>query len=141
MSSLFSTISTTGKEIKTKDVQIQGKYPVISQSKNDIDGYSNIEEFVINKPEIVLFGDHTRVVKYIKKPFIAGADGTKILNPLCNGKYLYYACLFASTEIENRGYGRHFAMLKNVLIPDYSYEMQLKIVDILDKEFGLLNRI
>ena len=134
-------VSTTGKEVKTKDVLAEGIYPVISQSKNEIDGYSNNIEFVINEPEIILFGDHTKVVKYIKKPFIAGADGTKILNPVCNGKYLFYACLFASKEIENRGYGRHFALLKNIEIPDYSSEMQLKIVRMLDREFNLLNRI
>ena len=74
---LVESVSCVGKEIKSKNVLNSGLFPVISQSKVYIDGYSNDSEKLINDYPVILFGDHTRVVKYIDFPFIPGADGTK----------------------------------------------------------------
>ena len=62
---------------------------------------------------VIVFGDHTRIIKYINRPFFLGADGTKILKskiPDANYKYLYYA--LKNAKIPNTGYNRHFKWLK-----------------------------
>ena len=85
-----------------------------------------------------MFGDHTKIVKYIDFKFCPGADGTKLFKPLDNiyAKYFYYLTLFASFNIENRGYGRHFALLKKQIVPVFrNREMQFLITYFLDYVF------
>ena len=57
------------EQIKTSDYLHEGKYPVIDQSREFIAGYTDKEDAVIRSdiPAIV-FGDHTRIVKYIQFP-------------------------------------------------------------------------
>lgn len=84
------------------------------------------------KQPVIVFGDHTRVVKYIAFDFIVGADGVKILLPNINSKYFYYLILNASENIKNRGYGRHFGLLskEEYLIPPL--KEQHRIVSMLE---------
>jgi type I restriction enzyme S subunit len=82
----------------------------------------------------IIFGDHTRIFKYVEKPCFLGADGVKLLKakkPNANHKYLYYA--LCNADIPNTGYNRHFKWLKEVDIPEYSEEEQEDIVLKLDK--------
>ncbi len=96
-----------------------GKFPIIDQSQNLISGYWDNEEDLIKEPlPIIIFGDHTRVFKYIDFPFVCGPDGTKILIPdttKFEPKFLYY--YFLTLNIPNRGYNRHFSLLKEKSIP------------------------
>ena len=88
---------------------------------------------------VIIFGDHTRVIKYVEEPFFLGADGTKILRskiPDANYKYLYYA--LKNAKIPNTGYNRHFKWLKDVKIQYYDTSTQTKIVNILDKINGVI---
>ena len=83
---------------------------------------------------VIVFGDHTRIIKYINRPFFLGADGTKILKskiPDANYKYLYYA--LKNAKIPNTGYNRHFKWLKQISISYPEHEKQSMIVEILDK--------
>ena len=60
---------------------ISGKYPVIDQSSDYISGYSNEEGKLFNNPlPVIIFGDHTRIFKYINFPFIPAGGGIKILH-------------------------------------------------------------
>ena len=105
-------------QLLAKEVQATGKYPVISQGANFIDGYSNVEGKCVTDLPVVLFGDHTRNVKYLDFPFIIGADGVKLLKPfVINERYLYYWVLTTAQGLHNRGYARHFALLSKQLVP------------------------
>ena len=64
-------------QVLANKVLKNGLIPVVSQSQNLIDGYSNEMQKQINILPLVMFGDHTKVVKYINFPFVIGADGTK----------------------------------------------------------------
>ena len=79
---ISNPVSTSGKKIKTKDALPFGKYPVIDQGISPISGYVNDPSLLvpasIDKP-IIIFGDHTRIVKYVTKDFVPGADGTKLI--------------------------------------------------------------
>lgn len=112
-------------KLQTKDFLKNGKFPIISQEEEFISGYWNSPEdlFRVKKP-VVIFGDHTRVLKYIDFDFVLGADGVRILEPIdeLNSQYLYY--FLRSNPVENLGYSRHFKLLKEkmVVIPPMSMQ-------------------
>ena len=137
---ICKVISSNKKEIKAKDVKEKGDYPVVSQSKKLIDGFSDDKDKLINTFPVVIFGDHTRVVKYVDFNFIAGADGTKILVAnKTSSKYLYYSVLYAASIIDDRGYNRHFSLLKEVDVPLLDSEKEKNIVAIINDIFEKLN--
>jgi len=114
-------VKRNGK-LKKDDYLEVGDYPIIDQSDGFIGGYSNKEEVVQFEPlPLVIFGDHTRRVKYANFPFISGADGTQLLSPL-NKNMLpaYFYLSIKSIDLSDYAYARHFKYLKQqtILIPD-----------------------
>ena len=123
---------TPPKKLGTVTYQDIGLYPIIDQGQNAIVGYTDDETALLPKDEYVLFGDHTRFVKYFKGQFAQGADGLKILKAKENitPRYFFYA--FDNIEIPTRGYSRHWSIAKELLIPIPSIAEQSRIVGILD---------
>lgn len=120
----------------------QGVFPIVSQEKELISGYWDKEEDVFkHKTPIVVFGDHTKVVKYIDFDFVIGADGVKILSPksFLNPKYLYY--WVCSVQIPSHGYARHYRYLKEHQVPIPSLSEQQRIVALLDAEFAKIDAL
>ena len=71
--------TTVGREnqILSADIQATGRFPVVDQGQAFISGYSDAVERVIGDDlPLVIFGDHTRCLKFVDFPFILGADGT-----------------------------------------------------------------
>ena len=111
-------IGNKNNQIQSKEVLPTGKIPVVSQGKDLIDGYCNDVSKKIDVLPLVMFGDHTRNVKYIDFEFVIGADGTKFHKILsCNSEYIYYWMLYAAETLRNRGYARHYTLLKECFIP------------------------
>ena len=75
---VFSDVPSKAYQILQSDIQNDGKYPVISQSVNYIEGYTNTNNVFQHKIPCIIFGDHTRNVKYVDFDFVVGADGVKI---------------------------------------------------------------
>ena len=118
LSNLCYSIPSKPYQILQKETQTTGIYPVVSQSKNMIDGYSNEKDKLFSEVPVIIFGDHTRVIKLIDFEFIVGADGTKILKPiLTNEKYIEFALKALTINMVDRGYSRHFQFIKDLLIP------------------------
>lgn len=131
---VFEDVTRLGKKIPTSEYLITGKYPIIDQGQNYIAGYTDKEDGLFEDVPVVIFGDHTRVIKYIDKPFFLGADGVKVLKAKfdnANYKYLYY--VLSSAKIPDTGYNRHFKWLKEINIPNFSEQKQKQIVEELDK--------
>ena len=91
---------------------------------------------------VIIFGDHTRAVKWVDFEFAPGADGTQVLKSLSHidTKFSYY--LLLHTDIPNLGYSRHMRELKE---KDFKYPVdiieQQKIASVLttaDQEIELL---
>jgi type I restriction enzyme S subunit len=115
-----------------------GEYPIIDQGENFIAGYTNDNSKVYSgKLPVVVFGDHTRILKFVDFPFAIGADGVKILVPKDNihCKYFYYA--LRKADIPSAGYSRHYKFLKDLSILLPPIETQNKIVAILEKAEAL----
>lgn len=120
--------------IPLKKYQKYGDFPIIDQGRKFIGGYTNNLTLVYtdNLP-VVVFGDHTRVLKFVDFQFAVGADGTKVLQPkdFLDAKYFYFSLM--SLSIETRGYARHFRILKDQEIPLPPIAEQKKIVARVEK--------
>lgn len=82
---------------------------------------------------LVIFGDHTCVVKRADGPFAQGADGIKILAPNSEIGARFLFLSLQADPIEQKGYKRHFSALKEKLIhfPRKDTGEQQKIADCL----------
>lgn len=112
-----------------------GAIPVIDQGQSFIAGYTDDEgsQFRSAQLPVVVFGDHTKAVKFIDFPFAMGADGVKVLKPGdgCDTKYLYHFLRYA--KLPDAGYSRHFKFVKELKIPLLPLAEQRRIAAILDK--------
>jgi type I restriction enzyme, S subunit len=88
----------------------------------------------------VIFGDHTREIKYIDFDFIAGADGVKVLKPL-NGYEKYFYLVFKSLKLEDRGYSRHYKILSKYSFPLPPLAEQHRIVSTVDRLMALCDEL
>lgn len=130
---LQDTSSGNAKYLQSEYLQ-NGTIPVVDQGKDLIAGYldGDVAPYKGNLP-VIVFGDHTRHIKFIDFPFAIGADGVKVLTPKIevNPKYLYFFLL--KLELPNAGYSRHFKFLKEISIPLPPLEEQKRIAEVLDK--------
>ena len=130
-----------GVKVQTSEYEEQGEYIIIDQGQGQIAGYTDREEGLFEDVPVVIFGDHTRVIKYVDEPFFLGADGVKVLRSKdknANYKYLYYA--LKSAKIPNTGYNRHFKWLKEVKINYPDSNKQAEIVDVLDRVSDIISK-
>ena len=140
---IFRTIPTKKYQIKQSEILKEGLYPVVSQSKKLIEGYSSSKDklYQHSKP-IIVFGDHTRIVKLIDFDFVVGADGVKLMDPIYIDSEFGFLCLkFCCLDLKNRGYSRHYSHLQNMYVGIPDKNMQLRIVEktkIIDKYINLL---
>ena len=123
-------------KIQRKDFLEVGTYPVVSQEEAFINGYWDNEDdlFRIASP-VVVFGDHTKVLKYIDFDFVLGADGVKLLPPkeFLIPKFFYYQ--LQTAQLDSLGYARHYKLLKELEIRYPGRAEQHRIVAILDEAF------
>ena len=56
--------------IPLKQYRKKGKYPIIDQGQDFIGGYTDVSDLVYKGVlPVVVFGDHTRAIKFIDFPF------------------------------------------------------------------------
>lgn len=113
---------TKAEKIENNSIEFVGRIPVIDQSQKYIAGFTNNQNSLIQPQNgHVIFGDHTRVVKYINFDYARGADGTQVLisnNENISNVLLYH--MIEDFDLSNYGYARHFKFLKEktVIVPD-----------------------
>ena len=138
---IFIDKTKYGTKVQTSEYGKHGEHIIIDQSQSQIAGYTEREEGLFEEVPVVIFGDHTRVVKYVDEPFFLGADGVKVFRSKdenANYKYLFYA--LKNAKIPNTGYNRHFKWLKEVQINYPDRNKQAKIVEILDKVSNVIKK-
>lgn len=127
---LVSEGGDSTRKLPRKSYLSLGAYPVIDQGQEFVGGYSNDETLVQDHADaVVVFGDHTRCVKFVDFPFIQGADGIKILvsSPVLDPRYLYF--WLESQPVDSLGYRRHFPLLKKMAFPLPPIDEQKAIVE------------
>lgn len=139
-SEILADETKLGKKISQGDYLVDGQFPIIDQGQKEIAGYSNETDGLFRDVPAIIFGDHTRVLKFVNKPFFLGADGVKLLKQKRNednAKYLFYA--LKNVKIPNTGYNRHFKWLKEAHIEIPKRKQQDAVVKILDSITALIS--
>src|ERR1035437_4530400 len=104
---------TYTNKILSKNFLSSGKFPIISQEEDFINGYWDNEKDLFKvKTPVILFGDHTQVLKYVDFDFVLGADGIKILQPNSSLDTKYFSYFLKSISLKSLGYARHYRLLK-----------------------------
>ncbi len=120
-------------KLKQKDTNPNGKYPVVDQGEDLINGYVNDRDLLYTgELPVIIFGDHTRRIKFIDFPFAVGADGTKIFKPKKFFNEHFFSYYLNSLKIASEGYSRHYKFLKAVNVPLPPHPEQRRIVERLD---------
>lgn len=105
-------------KVKRSDYSPVGTVPVVDQGQNFIAGYVNtVKPYQCTLP-VIVFGDHTRIFKFVDFSFVVGADGTKVLIPnydRFDPLFLFYA--LRRLDLPSRGYNRHFHLLREIKLP------------------------
>ena len=138
-SEVFEDVTKLGCKIHKEHYLDKGDYPIIDQGQKYIAGYSNNSEGLYSDVPAIIFGDHTRIIKYVDMPCFLGADGVKLLHVKDKDndvKYLYYA--LCNARIPDTGYNRHFKWLKELEIPLPPLPEQRHIAAVLDKVSELI---
>lgn len=97
---LFKISNDKRIQVKSSEYLEHGSVPIVDQGQKIIAGFTNRNKVYSSVP-VIIFGDHTRIVKWIDFSFAPGADGTQILKTkeLLHLKLGYY--LLGNVDISN----------------------------------------
>ncbi|QPE04161.1 restriction endonuclease subunit S [Microbacterium schleiferi] len=130
----FADVTSASPRIKQSEFAATGLFPVRDQGEEDVAGYWSDESFAtrVTRP-LILFGDHTRRVKYAEQDFVVGADGVKVLEPAPSLDPRFAFHWMCSVRVPSAGYSRHFKFLKYYRVPLPPLPEQRRIAAILDE--------
>jgi type I restriction enzyme S subunit len=136
---LVRSISINDKKLPAKQYAESGKFPVVDQGQQFIGGYSDDEDrLVSDELPLIVFGDHTRIFKYLDRAFVPGADGIKVLKPIgVDEKWLFH--IAHALDFPDKGYARHFQHLKQATIFVPPLPEQRRIVARIEELFSRLD--
>jgi type I restriction enzyme S subunit len=133
-------IPLTGKKLKQSEYKDNGRFPVIDQGQSFIGGFTDKADFkIIVKKPVIIFGDHTKVFKFVNFDFVPGADGVKVLqaDEFFVPKLFYY--FLQSISLPEKGYARHFQWLEKAFVPLPPLPEQHRIVAKIEEVFTKLD--
>ena len=141
---VFTTCSTRGHQIKTDQYVAKGLFPVVDQGKRPVVAFSDDKSKLLKCPQtgLIVFGDHTKELKFVDFDFIVGADGVQLIcakESILTAEFGYY--LLSAKKLPDDGYSRHFKYLKEFTysVPDRDTQNQISsILRVIDKEIVLL---
>lgn len=135
---VIEKVSLTGKKLKKGDYELEGRLPVIDQGFSLIGGYINDEELKVEcELPVIVFGDHTKTIKYVDFDFVGGADGIKVIKPqeMYDPKLFYY--FIRAISLPDRGYSRHYQFLEKAQIPIPPLPEQEQIVSEIEQHLSV----
>lgn len=123
---------STITKLQTSDYLDAGALPIVDQGAKFVCGYTDqLDAAYPYDLPVIVFGDHTRTLKYIDFPFAVGADGTQCLHPTdaFDSRYFFYA--LENLDLRSEGYARHFKLLKEQVIAQPPLDEQRRIAEVL----------
>ena len=139
---VIQKISTNKKKVKQKEYIESGSLPVIDQGSQYIGGYTNdMSKKIDCELPVIVFGDHTKIIKYVNFEFAPGADGVKVIRPVsCYDSNLFpFFLKVLVNKIPDKGYARHFQHLEKTKIPLPPLSEQHAIVEKIEELFSELD--
>ncbi len=135
---VIRNISINHKKLPKTLYSETGTFPVIDQGQKIVDGYCNELDRVVDEDlPLIVFGDHTRIIKFINRPFVPGADGVKVFKGLgVDDKWLFY--IAHALDFPDKGYARHFQHLKKARLLVPSLTEQRCIVAEVEEKLSVL---
>ena len=120
---LFEALPLRG--IKQAEVAEQGSFPVVDQSAARCAGWSDDEARVYcGALPALVFCDHTRRFKLLERPFVPVGEGLVVLRPREGLDPVFAHHLLRGAELPDRGYARHFGLLRALTFRVPSLERQ-----------------
>jgi type I restriction enzyme S subunit len=131
----FEDVTGGNPKVMSEEFLPSGELPIVDQGQREIAGYTNDVALACRAARpTILFGDHTKIFKFVDFPFALGADGVKVLRPdeRLNPRFAFY--YLSQVSLPNDvGYSRHFKFLRRVSVPVPALEEQRRIAAVLDK--------
>jgi type I restriction enzyme, S subunit len=137
---VVDSVPLTGLKLPQGQYEDTGSLPVVDQGQKLVGGYTNREDLRIRVARpVIVFGDHTKAVKYVDFDFVAGADGTKPLVPweVYFPKLLYY--FLSALRLPDKGYARHFQYLAKSTVPVPPMREQQQIVAEVEQRLSVVD--
>ena len=76
-------IPLSGRKVKQQDYASTRLLPIVDQGQKIVAGYTDDLTRRVNcELPVIVFGDHTKALKFIDFEFAAGADGIKVIKPV-----------------------------------------------------------
>jgi len=126
---VFTNVTSSHNKLKQADYAASGRLAVVDQGTALVGGYCDRPELAYSGGlPVIVFGDHTRCVKFVEVPFVQGADGVKVLRPawFLDPRFGYHA--LRAIALPNKGYSRHFKFLASSSVPLPPLPEQRRIV-------------
>jgi type I restriction enzyme S subunit len=123
----FISVPVGKRKIQESKYDSCGSISVVDQGQSLVSGRTNRNDLLINDGPYIVFGDHTRIVKYVDFPFVAGADGVRLYKPALNFEPEYLYLFLRSVRLPIDGYGRHSKYLNELTVPNIPLEKQRQI--------------
>lgn len=140
---VIKDVTSKFNKIPNKDFVKEGTFAIIDQGNNIVAGFTNDQSLITDLGvPVIVFGDHTRTLKYIDYPFAIGADGVKVLSVVNEKAYPQYVFYFLKfLKLPNAGYSRHFKFLreKKIALPQ-KIDDQKRIAKVLSQCEALIQK-
>lgn len=119
--------------LKRMQYETNAPFPIVDQGRGRIAGYSSDVSRLVKDVPGIIFGDHTREIKYIDFPYVPGAEGIKWIRATGDVALRYLFHYLKSLRIPSRGYNRHWGTVRDLPVPVPPLEVQQEVVRILDQ--------
>lgn len=126
-------VSGGNAKIPQREYEPHGVLAVVDQGQNLVGGYTNdVNARHRSDGPVIVFGDHTKAVKFVDFPFAMGADGVKVLRVQSGWDPRFVYHYIRTLCLPDVGYSRHFKFLKEHTVPMPPLGEQRHIAVLLD---------